>query len=92
VTVVNNAKAEQVARTRGALAQAGLFTNQIPAFRAAPSVYAQRSYLQTFARATANARKYLVLTTNSHDVIQVDLQESIARELLNLNVPAPKSP
>jgi membrane protease subunit HflK len=90
VTVVNRAEAERTLRETGAAAQAGLFTNQIPAFEAAPSVYAQRVYLQAFARATANARKYLLLATNTHDVIQFDLQDSIARDLLNLKVPAPQ--
>ncbi len=90
VTIVDKAYAEQKAREVGALAQAALFTNQIPAFQAAPSVYAERSYLQTLARATANARKYILLTTNTHDVLQFDLQESIAQSLLNLSVPAPK--
>jgi len=90
VTVVNRADAERTLRETGAAAQAGLFTNQIPAFEAAPLVYAQRAYLQAFARATANARKYLLLTTNTHDVIQFDLQDSIARDLLNLKVPAPQ--
>jgi regulator of protease activity HflC (stomatin/prohibitin superfamily) len=91
LTVVNRAKSERTAREIGALAQAGLFTNQIPAFQAAPSVYAQRAYLQAFARATANSRKYLLLTTNTHDVIVFDLQESVARELLQLKVPSPQS-
>src|SRR5258708_29310759 len=45
VTVVNRAEAERTLREIGAAAQAGLFTNQIPAFEAAPSVYAQRVYL-----------------------------------------------
>jgi regulator of protease activity HflC (stomatin/prohibitin superfamily) len=88
LTVVNRAKADRTAREIGALAQAGLFTNQIPAFQAAPSVYAQRAYLQTFARATANSRKYVLLTTNTHDVIVFDLQESVARDLLQLKVPS----
>jgi hypothetical protein len=78
-----------VAHQVGAMAQAGLFTNQIPAFEAAPSVYLQRSYLNTFAKSTANARKYLMLTTNTHDVIVFDLQESVARSLLNMKVPPP---
>ena len=72
-------------------ARAALFTNQIPAFEAAPSVYAERAYLQTFARATANARKYVLLTTNTHDVIVFDLQDSLAQSLLNLSLPAPKT-
>jgi len=32
-----------------------------------------------------------LLTTNTHDVITFDLQESIARSLLDVTVPAPKS-
>ncbi len=60
-----------------ALARAALFTNQLPAFNAAPSVYAQRAYLQTFARAVAAPRKYLLLTTNTTDVITFDLQEKV---------------
>src|SRR5208283_4059853 len=67
VTLTNQASAQRLALEVGALAHAALFTNQIPAFKAAPSVYAERSYLQTFARATANARKYVLLTTNTHD-------------------------
>jgi len=87
---LNRAKAERTTREIGALAQAALFTNQIPAFAAAPSVYAERTYLQTFVRATANARKYVLLTTNTHDVLQFDLQESVARELLGVAPPTPK--
>jgi len=87
VSIVNRAQAERTGREIGALAQASLFTNQIPAFKTAPSVYAQRAYLQTFARATANARKYVLLTTNTQDVITIDLQDSIARDLLQLKVP-----
>ena len=89
-TIVNIADAEAVSRQVGAMARAGLFTNQIPAFEAAPSVYVQRSYLNGFARSTANARKYVMLTTNTHDVIVFDLQESVARDILNLKVPSPK--
>ena len=91
LTIINRAKAERTAREIGALAQAGLFTNQIPAFEAAPSVYVQRAYLQTFARATASSRKYLLLTTNTHDVIIFDLQDSVANKLLELNVPRPET-
>jgi modulator of FtsH protease HflK len=91
VNLTNRASAERMAREVGALAQAALFTNQIPAFETAPSIYAERAYLQTLTRATANARKYILLTTNTHDVLTFDLQESIAQSLLNLSVPAPKT-
>jgi membrane protease subunit HflK len=92
VTLVNSAESERNSREKSALARAGLFTNQIPAYLAAPSVYAQRAYLQTFVRATANARKYVMLTTNTQDVIVFDLQDSIARDILrDVKVPAPKT-
>jgi regulator of protease activity HflC (stomatin/prohibitin superfamily) len=65
-----------------AFAKAALFTNQIPAFEAAPSVYPEWKYLQMFARATPNARKYVLLTTNTHDVFQIDLQDKIRQDLL----------
>jgi modulator of FtsH protease HflK len=92
VSIVNKASAERVTRQIGALAQAALFTNQIPAFKAAPSIYPERAYLQMLVRGTANARKYVLLTTNTHDVLQFDLQESIAQSMLSLSVTsAPKS-
>ncbi len=89
-TIVNEAQADSTERQVRALAQAGLFTNQVAAFLAAPSVYPERAYLQTFVRATANGRKYLLLTTNTHDVITFNLEESFARDYLNLKVPEPK--
>jgi len=86
-TILDKAGADREATQARALAQAALFTNQIPAFQAAPSVYVERAYLRTFTRATANARKYIMLTTNTHDVLIFDLQDRIRPELLeNLNV------
>ncbi len=69
-----------------------LFTNQIPAFEAAPSVYKQRAYFQTFARATANSRKYILLMTNTQDVIVFDLQDKIREDLLNAVSVTPQQP
>ena len=89
--IIDRAIAYQTSLEIGALAQAALFTNQIPAFRAAPSVYRQRTYLQTFARATANARKFVLLTTNTQDVIQFDLQDKIREDLQNMYVPPPRT-
>ncbi len=89
-TTLDKASADRTAREIGALAKAALFTNQIQAFEAAPAVYAQRAFLQTFERATAKARKYVLLTTNTHDVLTFDLQEKIREDILDLNVPPPK--
>jgi regulator of protease activity HflC (stomatin/prohibitin superfamily) len=87
--VLNIASAESTARKLGALARSSLFTNQIPAYEAAPGVYAQRAYLDTFVRATANARKYVLLTTNTHDVLTFDLQDKIRADLLGDLSPTP---
>ena len=81
--VLNVAAAESIGRKIGAVARAALFTNQIPAFEAAPEVYAERAYLETFVRATANARKYILLTTNTHDVLTFDLQDRIRADILS---------
>lgn len=85
-TAVNQAQAGQVQTRLGAWARAGLFTNQIAAYDAAPSVYRQRAYFQMFPAATRNARKYILLVTNAHNVLVFDLQDKIRADLLNLNV------
>jgi len=82
-TVTNSAEAERINLELSALARAAAFTNQIPAFNAAPSVYRQRAYAQAFAGATAKARKYVLLTTNTQDVISYDLQQRIDDEYFN---------
>lgn len=86
-TVTNVADAVRQQLEVGTWARAALFTNQIPAFEAAPSVYRQRAYFQTFAAATANARKYVLLVTNTQDVLIFDLEDKIRTDLLNVNVP-----
>jgi membrane protease subunit HflK len=85
-TTINIADATRQQLEVQALARAVLFTNQIPAFEAAPSVYRQRVYFQTFAAATANARKYILLVTNTDDVVIFNLEDQIRQDLLNLNV------
>jgi hypothetical protein len=45
--------------------------------------------MEMLVRGTPNARKYVLLTTNTHDVLQFDLQESIAQSMLSLNVTSP---
>ncbi len=85
-TTTNVAVAMRQQLEVSAFARAALFTNQIPAYEAAPSVYRQRAYFQAFATATANARKYVLLVTNTQDVVIFDLQDKIREDLLNLNV------
>jgi membrane protease subunit HflK len=85
-TVTNVADARRVQLVTSRFAEAALFTNQIPAYEAAPSVYRQRLYLQSFAAATKNARKYVLLVTNTSDVIWFDLEDKIRDDLLNSSI------
>jgi regulator of protease activity HflC (stomatin/prohibitin superfamily) len=86
-TTTNVADAAREKMEVTAFAQAALFTNQIPAYLAAPSVYKQRAYFKAFADATAGSRKYVLLVTNTQDVIIFNLEDKIRTDLLNLNVP-----
>lgn len=79
-SLTNAAEAGRLRVELTALARAAAFTNQIPAFQASPSVYRQRAYAQTFASATGKTRKFILLTTNTQDVISFDLQEQIGAD------------
>jgi regulator of protease activity HflC (stomatin/prohibitin superfamily) len=85
-TITNVADAQRVQLVSSKFAEAALFTNQIPAFEAAPDVYRQRLYLQSFADATKGARKYVLLVTNTQDVVIFDLEDKIRDDLLNLSI------
>ena len=63
---------------------------QVAAFAAAPQVYPQRLYYQTLTRAASGARKFLLMATNTHDVVQLDLQEKIRKDLLDVQIPPVK--
>jgi modulator of FtsH protease HflK len=90
---VSEAHSESQRLKVDALANAALFTNQIPAYLAAPSVYAQRAYLQTFTRSITNARSYILLATNTQDVIILDLEDKLRKDILDsATLPPPKAP
>jgi len=89
---MNQARAIRLQTELRAWSRAGLFTNQIVAYEAAPSVYRQRAYYEMFPTATANARKYILLVTNTHNVLMFDLEDKIRESLLNLNVSSSNSP
>ena len=90
-TTTNVADALRQRLEVSAFAGAALFTNRLAAYRAAPSVYQQRAYFQMFPEATANVRKYIVLVTNTSDVLVFNLEDKIREDLLNnLSVPSSK--
>jgi membrane protease subunit HflK len=80
--ITDNAQAAQLNLQLVTTARAAAFTNQIPAFNAAPSVYQQRLYAQVFPRATAKARKYILVTTNTEHVITFDLQHNATDDMI----------
>ncbi len=80
--IVNQAQANRLNTELVTTARAAAFTNQIPAYAAAPSVYRQRLYAQTLPRATAGARKYILVVTNTKPVITFDLQHSATDEMI----------
>ena len=88
---VLNAEAEATRSTSIALARAASFTNQSPAYRAAPAIYTERAYLQALARNAANVRKYVIATTNTDNVILFNLEEKYQRDLLDVQIPAPQA-
>jgi regulator of protease activity HflC (stomatin/prohibitin superfamily) len=84
-TTTNVAEAKRLQVEMTAYARAALFTNQIPAYEAAPSVYKQRLYYSMFADATKNSRKYILLVTNTQNILIFDLEDKIRSDLLNVN-------
>jgi hypothetical protein len=51
-------------------------------YRAAPEVYRQWRYLESFQKAIANARKFVIAVGKGVDVhVDLDLQESLRREM-----------
>ncbi len=85
--IIQTAQAKRIQTETAAFARAALFTNQIPSYVASPAIYKQRAYLQAFADATKNSRKYIMLVTNTQDVLIFDLKDAIRDDILNLNVP-----
>lgn len=86
-----NASAASTNKIAAALATESLFTNQMAAFKASPEVYAQRSYLQTLARNSADARKFVVAVSNANEVLMLNMEDKIRDDLLNITVPPPKT-
>jgi membrane protease subunit HflK len=86
--IKREAEAGKLQVEANAKARAALFTNQIPAFAAAPSVYATRAYLQMLGRTGAGTRKFIITSTNTADVIQLNLEDKIDTGLLKMPMPA----
>jgi regulator of protease activity HflC (stomatin/prohibitin superfamily) len=81
--LLTQALSERVLKVATAEAGSKRFEQQDGAYRAGPSVYQQRVYLQALASAIATVRKYVLLTTNTTDVITLNLEEKIRSDFVN---------
>ena len=84
--IVANARSESTNKVTLAKAEAGRFSHQISAFKAAPSVYMTRSKLETFVNTTQGARKYILSDTDNRDIINLELQDKLRSDLLDVTV------
>jgi regulator of protease activity HflC (stomatin/prohibitin superfamily) len=85
---VNEAEAARSRLTALAAGTAARFTNQVLAYQASPEVYRLRTYLDTVSRATAPARKYVIVPSNTHEVVTFNLEDRIRQDLLDVALPA----
>ena len=83
---VNEAKGVAAQKVAEAAGRAAQFTHQLAAFRVAPSLFTTRNYVETFSRSAAGSRKLVLLPTNTHDVILVDLADKIRQDLLDVPI------
>ena len=88
MSYVANAQADALRQETNAFAQAELFGYQLPAYRASPSVYMKRLYLDTFVKAIANTRSYLLLSTNVTPIGIFNFEPKI-RPDLDIALPPP---
>jgi regulator of protease activity HflC (stomatin/prohibitin superfamily) len=90
--ILSEARADAWRQKVDAEARASLFTNQLPAYLASPSVYTNRAYWEMYAQAATNVRKYILLVTNTHDIVVLNLEDKVSEEYLGgLSVAPPPS-
>jgi modulator of FtsH protease HflK len=76
------ARSRSVLMVATAAAEAARFTNQVYTWSASPSVYEQKSRLDTFVRAVGPVPKYVLAATNTQDVLILNLEETIRADIL----------
>jgi regulator of protease activity HflC (stomatin/prohibitin superfamily) len=89
--VLDEAAAFAARRVAEAEAVGGQFQNRLNAFSAAPTVYPQRVWLQTFAKSAAKSRKFIIGTPNASETMQLNLEDKVRADLLeDLAIPQKK--
>lgn len=89
---VNEARATAANKVEISQGEADQFLSQLTADKAAPTIFKHRTRMETLSRAMAKARKYVVVSTNAHRVMQIDLQDKIREDLLDTQIESPNKP
>jgi regulator of protease activity HflC (stomatin/prohibitin superfamily) len=87
------AEADEHRAITNATARAMLFTNQALAYAAAPGVngvYEQRARLEALVDGSRQARKYIIVTTNTPDILIYNLEDKVRPDLLDQLSPPSK--
>jgi regulator of protease activity HflC (stomatin/prohibitin superfamily) len=87
------AEADEHRAVTNATARAMLFTNQALAYAAAPGangVYEQRARLEALVNYSRYARKYIIVTTNTPDILIYNLEDKVRPDLLDQLPPPTK--
>ena len=84
--ILSKASSESIHKVAIAEAEAKRFANQVAAFESAPSVYKTRMKLETFQAAIEGSRKYILSDPANRDVINLELQDQLRKDLLNVTV------
>ncbi|MFZ9855221.1 MAG: protease modulator HflK [Limisphaerales bacterium] len=88
--VTNNvARAAAVVRVEDAAGRAAQFIGQLKADAAAPTVYRQRTYLDTLAKASAGTRKIVIGPTNTSDILMFNLEDKLRTDLGDIAIDTP---
>lgn len=86
--MVSRAEADRVRLVSLADADAGRFTNQVAAHQASPRVYEVLKHLDTLSRSLTNSRKYVIVPSNTHEVITFNFEDKLRPDLLDVRLPS----
>jgi modulator of FtsH protease HflK len=91
--LLTQARSQSTLMVATAAAEANRFTNQLHSWNASPSVFEQKSYLETLVRAIGPVPKYVLAATNTQDVLILNLEETIRADILrDVILPGDTSP
>lgn len=90
VARTNAASAAAVQRIESAKGRRAQFPGQLKALAAAPKVYPQWAYLDALTNAITPARKLIIGSTNTTEVVILNLEEKVRSGLEDIAVDEPE--